>query len=173
MDPNQLVWLQGSNLRERVELAITYIKRTNAIMPESLQGLHSVLLLDQQDRWRSGDRPTVESYLQLIPELGSDAARLLDVVYQEVVLRDQIGEQPTFEEYARRFPQLKDELKLQFEVHSGMDWSAFAENEPLETDFPIIEGLRVENELGRGSFGKVYRAWQTDRREGFRARRTR
>ena len=125
---------------------------------QSLHGLHSVILLDQSDRWRNGDKPLVESYLHLVPELGSDKRRLMDVIYQEILLRGAAGEPSSYDEYARRFPELADELRLQFEVHGGLDWEAIDEELPNKEP-PSIDAYRIEGELGRGTFGTVYKAW--------------
>lgn len=129
-------------------------------MAESLQGLQSVLLLDQHERWQQGDRPKVESYLEVVPELGSDRQRLLDVIYQEVLLREQAGESPSVEEYVARFPALAHDLRLQFEVHVGLPAGGHESMTSHLPSRPTIEGYRIEAELGRGTFGVVYKAWE-------------
>ena len=62
------------------------------------------LLAEQHDRWSRGERAPVEEYLAARPDLPTDV--VLDLVYQEVVLREEAGERPSLEEYARRFPAL-------------------------------------------------------------------
>ena len=56
--------------------------------------------------WRDGHRLSVESFLQefLPPGLRDDD--LLDLIYNEVVLREENGESPEVDEYLRRFPNL-------------------------------------------------------------------
>jgi WD40 repeat protein len=130
-------------------------------MSGSLRGLQTVVLLDQHKRWTQGDRPTVEVYLQTLPELGSDPEQLLDVIYQEILLREAAGESPSVEEYVRRFPELQKDLRLQFEVHAGLP--RHEECIGADNQWPAnfaINGHRIEAELGRGTFGVVYKGWE-------------
>ena len=76
----------------------------------------AALLHDQRSRWRRGDRVRVEVYLERAPSLRDDPEGLVDLIYQEVVLRQERGETPGLDEYVRRFPDLAAMLRLQFEV---------------------------------------------------------
>src|SRR5262245_7100186 len=131
-------------------------------MTESLEGLHTVILMDQHDRWHTGDKPPVESYLQQIPELSNDTERLLDVIYHEILLREESGDLPQLSDYQRRFPLLAEALRIQFEVHASLPkvycQPKFAPNEPIRDPyepepFPDIEGYKLLEELGRGTYG--------------------
>ena len=75
------------------------------------------LVEDMGIRWGRGERVLVESYLSSDPALRDTPEVLLDLIYQEVVLREQQGETPTLEEYKGRFPELASQLVKQFEVH--------------------------------------------------------
>jgi tRNA A-37 threonylcarbamoyl transferase component Bud32/tetratricopeptide (TPR) repeat protein len=46
-----------------------------------------------------------------------DPAELLDLIYNEVILREEIGESPLLDEYVKRFPAQEEALRTQFEVH--------------------------------------------------------
>src|SRR5512138_2240081 len=65
-----------------------------------------LLLEDQRRRWRLGERALVETYLAQHPALRDDTDRLLDLIYNEVLLRERAGEAPQLAEYLGRFPQL-------------------------------------------------------------------
>jgi hypothetical protein len=84
-------------------------------------------LENQRLRWRRGERVFVEVYLRQTPALHSDRNVLLDLIYNEIVLREQAGERPQQQEYVLRFPLLSAELALQFEVDRGLDWQRAAE----------------------------------------------
>ena len=60
------------------------------------------------------------AYLRQYPALQSDADALLDLIYNEVFLREQAGDRPRLEEYRQRFPHLAAELQIQFEVHRAI-----------------------------------------------------
>jgi WD40 repeat protein len=68
----------------------------------------------------------VEAYLDEHPGLGGDGTLVLDLVYNEVLLREERAESPRLEEYLRRFPQHEDSLRRQFAVHLGLPDSALA-----------------------------------------------
>src|ERR1700722_11704618 len=75
------------------------------------------LCANQRRRWQTGERVSVEEYLNEYPELGSHPDGLLDLLYNEVLLREELGDQPTSKEYISRFPAFEIELRDQFEVH--------------------------------------------------------
>ena len=104
--------------------------------------------------WARGEPITVEELLQQYPELSTEKA--VRLVYEEVCLRREAGEQVVTAEITTRFPQWKDELELLLS-YDRLLW-------PLSraTDFPEIgEQLgpfRLLSELGQGASGKTYLA---------------
>ena len=80
----------------------------------------ALLLAYQRRAWRRGERAAVEEYLAQYPALAADREAVLDLIYQEVMLREQAGESPLLEEYRRRFPHLAPQLELQFEVEGAL-----------------------------------------------------
>src|SRR4051794_13823201 len=75
------------------------------------------LCLDQRHRWLQGERVPVEVYIEENAWLRADPERLLDLIYNEIVLREASGPPPGPEEYLQRFPQFGDQLRIQFAVH--------------------------------------------------------
>jgi serine/threonine protein kinase len=145
-------------------------------MSESIQGLLDHLLMEQRHRWQRGERVLVETYLRQHPALGEQGESLLDLIYHEVVLREQRRETPQLEEYQQRFPQFAAQLQQQFEVHQGLapgDLFAADANGERKTalepvaparaapvGYPNIPGYEILSDLGRGATGMVYRARQ-------------
>jgi serine/threonine-protein kinase len=107
------------------------------------------LLADQRARWSRGDRVLVEAYVRRHPALRDDGEALLDLIYNEVFLREQAGESPRRDEYLRRFPHLAGPIGAQFDVHQAI------ESEP---DRPTVPGYELLAEVGRGGMGRVFRA---------------
>jgi hypothetical protein len=93
---------------------------TSTAQTEPGESLLPLLLADQQERWRRGERVLAESYLAQWPTLRTDEERALDLIYQEVLLREEAGEAPALAEYQGRFPQWAEPLQLLFEVHRAV-----------------------------------------------------
>ncbi len=114
-------------------------------------------------RWDGGERATVERYRERYPELGPDD--LVALAYEEFCLREEAGDAPVPAEYDERFPDLTPRLRRVFDIHDlvGSGGSAaFRATATPEVAFPesgqTIAGFHLREELGRGSFARVFLA---------------
>jgi WD40 repeat protein len=148
----------------------------------------AALCQDQCGRWGRGDRKLIEAYLADDPALEKDAEALLDLLLNEVLLREKSGGAPAVEEYQRRFPHHAKAVGDLLALHRALDEALPPSVPPAESpeptpshaptlkqlaavqpvqpgspsvervDFPTIPGYTFERELGRGGMGIVYLA---------------
>jgi len=141
------------------------------------------LLQQQETHWRANRPIDIEQLAQ--GQLGDDYGTILDseqwleLICNEVSLREMRGEHPTLEEYQRRFPRLSESLKIQWEIdgllqhehgeHALSTQQRYTLNRQTRTDnrTPIkntTSGLGGQRyvlgpEIGRGAIGIVFEGW--------------
>lgn len=114
---------------------------------------------EQRGQWQSGHRVPIESYLGECSE--ADTETILDLIYSEVLLREELGDEPTAAEYVSRFPAYSAQLVRQFELHAllrdeAADPAAADAGPTSGMATPSIPGYEIDREIGRGSWGVVY-----------------
>src|SRR5205085_8985260 len=129
---------------------------------------------EQRRRWREGRPVRAEDLLARHPRFLEDPDAALEVVYHEVVLRGEAGENPQLPEYLARFPALADRLGPLFEVHRAFEGGTLAAGltaigpvaadssdtlTPAAADAP--RGYELHDRIGLGGMGAVYRARDT------------
>lgn len=125
------LWEQGA----KVELD-QFLNDTGPLSPA---GLTDVLHVDQHHRWQSGERPTVESYLQRFPALIGDPDAVVDVIFHEFLIRERLKERPEPKEYLDRFHQYAAALQSQLEFHRLLNQSDSALANSQLTDSTAVD----------------------------------
>ena len=141
----------------------------------------ATILFEQRRLWKNGQRISVEELCLAFQSLGVNDDQRLDLIYQEVLLREQRGERPGVEEYLARFPALADELRLQFaldeviqekpadrlqvlpDATGSLDGNRVISPTNGLTDYvapglPVIDGYQMLHRIGQGGMAVVFKA---------------
>lgn len=115
------------------------------------------LLAEMGQRWGNGEQPRAEEYLDCHPELRTQPEQAVQLICEEICLREEHGVPVNPQEVLRRFPQWRDQLAILLECHQLLQPAA-------EPKFPevgeTLAGFRLIGELGRGLQGRVFLATQ-------------
>jgi serine/threonine protein kinase/tetratricopeptide (TPR) repeat protein len=116
------------------------------------------LVADMNRRWQDGERARAEDYLGRWPELHEQPGAALELIYEEVCLRREHGEEVAEAEVFRRFPQWQAELAVLLDCHRVLGPTLAAPRFPAAGE--ALGDFRLVAELGRGSAGRVFLATQ-------------
>jgi eukaryotic-like serine/threonine-protein kinase len=78
------------------------------------------LLAEQRAAWRSGNPVRVSELLHKDPSLPHHPEFLQDLIYNEIILRREVGDSPTEAEYCELAPELESKIKLLFQMDRGL-----------------------------------------------------
>ncbi len=128
--------------------------------------------VDLDGSLRGGRIDRAERYFAAYPLLAAQSQSAVELIYTEFAAREELGQRPTPEEYYLRFPHWRAALRRQFSIH---DWMRSGLDEERSGDPPFgadesdgpaadvphwLGSYELIEEIGRGSCGAVYRAWQ-------------
>jgi serine/threonine protein kinase/Tfp pilus assembly protein PilF len=109
-------------------------------------------------RWRIGEQPVAEDFLDCSPGLWNKPEEALEIIYEEMCLRNEYRQPATLEQYLQRFPQWAAQLRVLFECQHvlGSDTASLHVSGPGES----IGDFRLLAQLGHGANGRVFLATQ-------------
>jgi serine/threonine-protein kinase len=127
--------------------------------PDRPRVLKELVRLEMELRLAANDPVRVEDYVKRFPELGDDPQRVADLVTAEYALRHDREPGLNIAEYHRRFPGLRDRLASRLPpINANAATLELPASTRQPPNWPRIPGYLLEEELGRGGMGVVYRA---------------
>ncbi|MBL8813531.1 MAG: protein kinase [Planctomycetaceae bacterium] len=77
-----------------------------------------------RSKWQAGKRVPVETLGPLFDLVAQHEEQLLDLIYHEILLREEFGETPKLDDFVQRFPKHTERLQRLFAIHGAIedDW---------------------------------------------------
>jgi tetratricopeptide (TPR) repeat protein len=134
---------------------------------------HACVELSRQ--LRAGETCRAEDFLTAESMNDANGDSVLELLYTEFVVREELGHEPDPEDWYRRFPSRRGQLAELFQVHRyvcdqedprALDTAAPGDTrrdnkaEAAESRQRLVAGYALGEEIGRGGMGVVYRAHQ-------------
>ena len=116
------------------------------------------LAAEMAERWRRGDRPLAEDFLARHPELRQEPEAAIQLIYEEICLRQELGLPSAQDQVLERFPHWREQLEV------VLDCQRLLELDRALPRFPeagqTLGDFRLLAEIGRGAVGRVFLALQ-------------
>ncbi len=126
--------------------------------PASPIDLGEELAAQMAAAWAKGDRLPAEHYLGVHPELVDMPEAAVRLVYEEVCLRQERGEEVAVGELEQRFPRWANELAVMLDCHRLVQLRFASPQFPAAGE--SLGDFRLIAELGRSSHARVFLASQ-------------
>ncbi len=153
--PGESTTIELASVREaRAPLTIcASVNDDTASLMSQIEGLAQEL----RAQWRGGHRVGIETLGAKFEQIAKHEEPLLDLIYHEVLTREEFGERPTVADFIPRFPQLAERLERLFVVHAAIEDDAWGDEleAAVESGASGVLQLNTEVEFGGGSSTEV------------------
>jgi serine/threonine protein kinase/Tfp pilus assembly protein PilF len=116
------------------------------------------VILEMRQRWQQGECPPAELILAQYPVLALQPETAIDLIYEEVCLRQDAGLIVDEADVLRRFPQWRTQLEVLLRCDRILTARSVGPSFPAVGD--TVGDFRLVAELGRGTHGRVFLATQ-------------
>ncbi len=163
-------WYEAEHRGRRLD-PLAFLEAAGASM-EGPGARLAVLRADLSLRWEAGERPDARWYLNRHVDLSEDT--IVALVYEEFCLREEEGENPDPTFFLEEYPEVALALRRVLDIHGlvgsgsthgGSILSSSGSGEhacPFPEAGQTIAGFYLVEELGRGSFARVFLARERD-----------
>lgn len=127
---------------------------------DPLQQFASDVARRMGDEWANAQRTSAEELLARHPELNSHPNAALRIIYEEICLRIESGEEIDLASLRRRFPNYVGEIEVLLAGHDLMESMAGAPQWPEMGE--SLGEFTLVSEIGKGAGGRVYLARDTE-----------
>src|SRR5579884_3697758 len=101
---------------------------------------------EMAQRWEAGECPLTEEFLERHPELYASPQAALELISEEIYLRQQSNQEATAAEYVGRFPQWQKQVQTLLECHQVLGPQLAAPRFPLPGE--SLDEFHLLAELG-------------------------
>lgn len=138
----------------------TAITRSAAgpFLAQGASPLVATLLEEMGEAWRRGERPRVEDFLAQNPELSQHPEGVVQLINEEICLRQDAGEKVDRDSLLERFAQYRPQLEILLQCHELLEPSKPPTRMPEVGE--MLGDVYLAAELGTGAQGRVFVATQ-------------
>jgi eukaryotic-like serine/threonine-protein kinase len=108
--------------------------------------------------WQHGNCACAEEYLALHPDLWNHPEAAVDLIYEEICLRREYGQEVTRAEILRRFPQWQPQLEILLDCHQILEIGSVPSYPRVGES---VGDFHLLAKLGHGGHGCVFLATET------------
>ena len=152
--------MSGSSLGSPTARRVAPLTQHLSPFPGDTDSLAGKLAGEMARRWHEGEQPLAEEYLSQHPELCGQPDAVVRLIYEEICLRQERGQETASMEVVQRFPQWREQLE-----------DILCHPFPKRLQMPrmpevgeALGGFRLLAALGQGIRGKVFLASQPAQR---------
>jgi serine/threonine protein kinase len=122
-----------------------------------------------KEEWRDKGTADAVAAISMLGGSGLHKSIALDLAYEDYCLKREAGEELDTSEFVQQFPSISLSLRRQICIHDALSGRGALDDTYDLPEWPeigdVVAGFLLTEELGRGAFGRVFRASEISLRE--------